>query len=87
MNASRTLRVFSCFGLCVNSVVGVLQSSAELLNSGKRTMMAMTGFKIYGNSFAGTLPDGGIRAVMGVTEFSLGRNSFAGMLPERGLKE
>eukprot|EP00971_Amphidinium_carterae_P174833 3465419-Amphidinium_carterae.1 len=82
LNWRRTLRVLSCFGLNVNSVVGkfprsgVVQAANEVRSLGAEH-----------NSFAGALPYEGMRAMLAVSNFDIAQNSFTGMLPESGFRE
>eukprot|EP00971_Amphidinium_carterae_P169913 3366605-Amphidinium_carterae.1 len=78
----RALWALSCFGLCVNCVVGVLPRSGVV-----QVINEVQNLVAKENSFAGALPDGGMRAMRAVTTFSIGVNSFTGMLPESGLTE
>eukprot|EP00971_Amphidinium_carterae_P062733 1241701-Amphidinium_carterae.1 len=57
----RALRVASCFGLCVNSVVGMLPRSGVVLVTNK-----VQKFGAKRNRFAGALPDRGMRTMMSV---------------------
>eukprot|EP00971_Amphidinium_carterae_P000258 5473-Amphidinium_carterae.1 len=85
----RALRVLSCFGLCVNGVVGVfprsglVQVTKELPDGGMRAMLAVTNFDISENSFTGMLPESGLREV---TDFRIYENRFAGTLPDGGMR-
>eukprot|EP00971_Amphidinium_carterae_P123256 2440495-Amphidinium_carterae.1 len=82
LNRRKALRVLSCCGLCVNSVVGVLlRSGVVQVTYEVRKLVAEK------NSFAGSLPDGGMRAMQAVTYFSITENSFAGTLPKSGFRE
>eukprot|EP00971_Amphidinium_carterae_P004560 91358-Amphidinium_carterae.1 len=82
LNWRIAVRVLSCFGLCLNSVVGVLPPSGDV-----QVTNEVRKFGATHNSFAGALPDGGMRAMLAVSNFDISRNSFTGVLPESSLRE
>eukprot|EP00971_Amphidinium_carterae_P050699 998255-Amphidinium_carterae.1 len=82
LNWHRALRVLSCYGLNVNSLVGVLPRSGVVQDT-----MEVQNFNAKQNRFAGTLPDGGMQAMLAVTNFDIAENSFTGIFPESGLRE
>eukprot|EP00971_Amphidinium_carterae_P068147 1349032-Amphidinium_carterae.1 len=66
VNWRKAVRVLSCFGLCVNSVVGVLPRSGVVQVTEVQNLCAKL------NHLAGALPEGGIRAMLAVTKFDIG---------------
>eukprot|EP00971_Amphidinium_carterae_P059054 1167641-Amphidinium_carterae.1 len=59
LNGDRALRVLSCFGLLVNSAMGVLpRSSVVQVSKDSRWFAALE------NRFTGTFPNSGMQAMM-----------------------
>eukprot|EP00971_Amphidinium_carterae_P036380 715185-Amphidinium_carterae.1 len=67
------MRVLSCFGLCVSSVVGVLPRSGVV-----QVTKEVQNFVATHNHLAGTLPEGGMQAMLAVSTFDLAQNNFTG---------
>eukprot|EP00971_Amphidinium_carterae_P007758 153748-Amphidinium_carterae.1 len=69
------LRALFCFGLCINSVEGVLPRSSKEVQK----------FVLERNRLTGALPDGGLRAMLAMTAFNVNTNLLTGTLPDGGM--